>query len=89
VVKLTHVNKQPTKESKKDPKFFLYHRYGHHTMADCRTLQLNRKIQDRTLLLSLEKQRVHKTPFPNNEKDKNKAIVPIVIYGNVELSKLL
>ena len=33
VVKLTHVNKQPTKEGKKDPKFCLYHRYVHHPAA--------------------------------------------------------
>ncbi len=85
MVKLTHVNKQHTKEGKKDPKFCLYHRYMHHPTSDCQMLQLNRKIQDRTLLLSPKQQRVHKTPFPNNEKDKNKTIVPVVIYGNVEL----
>jgi hypothetical protein len=38
VVKLTQVNKQPTKEDKKDTKFFLYHRCVHHPTADCGTL---------------------------------------------------
>ena len=40
------------------------------------------KIQDRTLLLPPELQKVHKTPFPNNKKDTNKVIVLLVIYGN-------
>jgi hypothetical protein len=40
------------------------------------------KIQDRTLLLLPELQKVHKTPFPNNKKDMNKTIVLVVIYGN-------
>ena len=44
------------KKANKDPKFFLYHRYVHHPVVDYRTLQLNRKIQDKTLLLSPEHQ---------------------------------
>ena len=44
------------KKANKDPKFFLYHRYVHHPATDYRTFQLNRKIQDKTLLLSLEHQ---------------------------------
>ena len=44
------------KKANKDPKFFLYHRYVYHPMTNYRTLQLNRKIQDKTLLLSLEHQ---------------------------------
>ena len=45
--------------------------------------EVNRKIQDGTLQLSEEQQRVHKTPFPNYKKDKNKVVVSVVIYGNV------
>ena len=44
------------KKANKDLKFCLYHRYVHHPTADYWTLQLNRKIQDKTLLLSPEHQ---------------------------------
>ena len=56
----------------------------HHPTVDCRTLrwEVNRKIQDDTLQLSEEQQRVHKMPFPNYKKDKNKAVVSVVIHGN-------
>uniref|UniRef100_A0A2N9EZT3 Reverse transcriptase/retrotransposon-derived protein RNase H-like domain-containing protein n=1 Tax=Fagus sylvatica TaxID=28930 RepID=A0A2N9EZT3_FAGSY len=45
--------------------------------------EVNRKIQDGTLQLSKEQQKVHKTPFPNYKKDKNKAVVLVVIHENV------
>uniref|UniRef100_A0A2N9ETB6 Reverse transcriptase domain-containing protein n=1 Tax=Fagus sylvatica TaxID=28930 RepID=A0A2N9ETB6_FAGSY len=56
----------------------------HLSLLDCRTLrwEVNRKIQDDTLQLSEEQQRVHKMPFPNYKKDKNKAVVSVVIHGN-------
>ena len=57
----------------------------HHPTIDCRTLrwEVNRKIQDDTLQLSEEQQKVHKAPFPNYKKDKNKAVMSVVIHGNV------
>ena len=36
VIKLTKVNKQPTREDKEDPEFCRYHRYVHHPTADRR-----------------------------------------------------
>uniref|UniRef100_A0A2N9J874 Retrotransposon gag domain-containing protein n=1 Tax=Fagus sylvatica TaxID=28930 RepID=A0A2N9J874_FAGSY len=85
VIKLPKITKQPTAEEKKDPKYCRYHRYVHHPTVDCRTLrwEVNRKIQDGTLQLSEEQQKVHKTSFPNYKKDKNKAVVSVVIHGNV------
>ena len=85
VIKLPKITKQPTVEEQKDPKYCRYHRYVHHPMVDYRTLrwEVNRKIQDDTLQLSEEQQKVHKTPFPNYKKDKNKAVVSVVIHGNV------
>uniref|UniRef100_A0A2N9E8C8 Integrase catalytic domain-containing protein n=1 Tax=Fagus sylvatica TaxID=28930 RepID=A0A2N9E8C8_FAGSY len=49
VIKLPQINKPPTEEEKRDPKFCRYHRYVHHPTADCRSLrwELNRKIQGR------------------------------------------
>uniref|UniRef100_A0A2N9H206 RNA-directed DNA polymerase n=1 Tax=Fagus sylvatica TaxID=28930 RepID=A0A2N9H206_FAGSY len=84
VIKLPQINKPPTEEEKRDPKFCRYHRYVHHPTADCRSLrwELNRKIQDGTLQLSPEQQRVHKNPFPNHRKDKGKAVVSVVIQGS-------
>ena len=57
----------------------------HHPTVDCWTLrwEVNRKIQDGTLQLLEEQQRVHKMPFSNYKKDKNKAVVSVVIHGNV------
>ena len=54
-------------------------------MVDCRTLrwEVNHKIQDDTLQLSEGQQRVHKTPFLNYKKAKNKAVVSMVIHGNL------
>uniref|UniRef100_A0A2N9ERP7 Integrase catalytic domain-containing protein n=1 Tax=Fagus sylvatica TaxID=28930 RepID=A0A2N9ERP7_FAGSY len=36
VIKLPQINKPPTEEEKRDPKFCRYHRYVHHPTADCR-----------------------------------------------------
>ena len=67
VIKLPKITKQPTTKEQKDPKYCRYHRYIHHPTVDCRTLrwEVNRKIQDGTLQLSEEQQKVHKTPFTN------------------------
>uniref|UniRef100_A0A2N9FFG8 Integrase catalytic domain-containing protein n=1 Tax=Fagus sylvatica TaxID=28930 RepID=A0A2N9FFG8_FAGSY len=85
VIKLPKITKQPTAEKQKDPKYCRYHRYVHHPTVDRRTLkwEVNHKIQDGTLQLSEEQQKVHKIPFPNYKKDKNKAVVSVVIHGNV------
>jgi hypothetical protein len=84
VIKLPQVSKPPTEEEKRDLKFCRYHRYVHHPIADCRSLrwELNRKIQDGTLQLSQEQQRVHKNPFPNHRKDQGKAVVSVIIQGS-------
>uniref|UniRef100_A0A2N9F7A0 Integrase catalytic domain-containing protein n=1 Tax=Fagus sylvatica TaxID=28930 RepID=A0A2N9F7A0_FAGSY len=85
VIKLPKISKQPTPEEQKDPKYCRYHRYVNHSTVDCRTLrwEVNRKIQNGTLLLSEEQQKVHQTPFPNYNKGKGKAVVSVVIHGNV------
>uniref|UniRef100_A0A2N9I5K1 Uncharacterized protein n=1 Tax=Fagus sylvatica TaxID=28930 RepID=A0A2N9I5K1_FAGSY len=85
VIKLPKISKQPISEEQKDPKYCRYHRYVHHPTVDCQTLrwEVNRKIQDGTLQLSKEQQKVHKTPFPNYNKSKGKAVVSVVIHGNV------
>uniref|UniRef100_A0A2N9GEY4 Reverse transcriptase n=1 Tax=Fagus sylvatica TaxID=28930 RepID=A0A2N9GEY4_FAGSY len=85
VIKLPKISKQPTPEEQKDPKYCRYHRYVNHPTVDCRTLrwEVNRKIQNGTLLLSEEQQKVHQTPFPNYNKGKGKAVVSVVIHGNV------
>ena len=85
VIKLPKTTKQPTTEEQKDLKYCRYHRFVHHPTVDCRTLrwEVNRKIQDGTLQLSEEQQKVHKTLFPNYKKNKNKAVVSVVIHGNV------
>uniref|UniRef100_A0A2N9E8D5 Integrase catalytic domain-containing protein n=1 Tax=Fagus sylvatica TaxID=28930 RepID=A0A2N9E8D5_FAGSY len=72
-------------KNRKDPKYCRYHRYVNHPTVDCRTLrwEVNRKIQNGTLLLSEEQQKVHQTPFPNYNKGKGKAVVSVVIHGNV------
>uniref|UniRef100_A0A2N9G6H2 RNA-directed DNA polymerase n=1 Tax=Fagus sylvatica TaxID=28930 RepID=A0A2N9G6H2_FAGSY len=85
VIKLPKINKQPTTEEQKNPKYCRYHRYVNHPTVDCRTLrwEVNRKIQDGTLQLSEAQQKVHQIPFPNYNKDKGKAVVSVVIHGNV------
>uniref|UniRef100_A0A2N9G5K4 Retrotransposon gag domain-containing protein n=1 Tax=Fagus sylvatica TaxID=28930 RepID=A0A2N9G5K4_FAGSY len=85
VIKLPKISKQPTAEEQKDPKYCRYHRYVNHPTVDCRTLrwEVNRKIQNGTWQLSEEQQKVHQTPFPNYNKGKGKAVVSVVIHGNV------
>uniref|UniRef100_A0A2N9H3G7 Integrase catalytic domain-containing protein n=1 Tax=Fagus sylvatica TaxID=28930 RepID=A0A2N9H3G7_FAGSY len=85
VIKLPKISKQPTAKEQKDPKYCRYHRYVNHPTVDCRTLrwEVNRKIQNGTLQLSEEQQKVHQTPFPNYNKGKGKAVVSVVIHGNV------
>uniref|UniRef100_A0A2N9HVE6 RNA-directed DNA polymerase n=1 Tax=Fagus sylvatica TaxID=28930 RepID=A0A2N9HVE6_FAGSY len=85
VIKLPRISKQPTAEEQKNPKYCHYHRYVNHPTVDCRILrwEVNRKIQDGTLQLSEAQQKVHQIPFPNYNKDKGKAIVSVVIHGNV------
>uniref|UniRef100_A0A2N9GEB7 RNA-directed DNA polymerase n=1 Tax=Fagus sylvatica TaxID=28930 RepID=A0A2N9GEB7_FAGSY len=85
VIKLPKISKQPTTEEQKNPKYCRYHRYVNHPTVDCRTLrwEVNRKIQDGTLQLSEAQQKVHQIPFPNYNKDKGKAVVSVVIHGNV------
>jgi hypothetical protein len=85
VIKLPKISKQPTAEEQKDPKYCRYHRYVNHLTVDCRTLrwEVNCKIQNGTLQLSEEQQKVHQTPFPNYNKGKGKAVVSVVIHGNV------
>uniref|UniRef100_A0A2N9I0L2 Integrase catalytic domain-containing protein n=1 Tax=Fagus sylvatica TaxID=28930 RepID=A0A2N9I0L2_FAGSY len=63
----------------------IFDKYVNHSTVDCRTLrwEVNRKIQNGTLLLSEAQQKVHQTPFPNYNKDKGKAVVSVVIHGNV------
>ncbi len=84
VIKLPQISKPPTEEERRDLNFCRYHRYVHHPTADWRLLrwELNRKIQDGTLQLSPEQQRVHKNPFLNHKKDKGKAVVSVVIQGS-------
>ena len=85
MIKLPKITKQPTAEEQKDPKYCRYHRYVYHPTVDCWTLrwEVNCKIQDETLQLLEEQQKVHKTPFPNYKKDKNKVVVSVVIHENV------
>uniref|UniRef100_A0A2N9IYI6 RNA-directed DNA polymerase n=1 Tax=Fagus sylvatica TaxID=28930 RepID=A0A2N9IYI6_FAGSY len=85
VIKLPKISKQPTAEEQKNPKYCRYHRYVNHPTVDCRTLrwEVNRKIQDGTLQLLEAQQKVHQIPFPNYNKDKGKAVVSVVIHGNV------
>ena len=85
VIKLPKINKQPTPEEQKDPKYCRYHRYVNHSTVDYRTLrwEVNRKIQNGTLLLSEAQQKIHQIPFPNYNKDKGKAVVSVVIHRNV------
>ena len=90
MIKFPKITKQPIAEEQKDPKYCRYHKYVHHPTVDCCTLrwEVNRKIQDDTLQLSEEQQKVHKTPFPNYKKDKNKAVVSVVIHRNVNDMKV-
>uniref|UniRef100_A0A2N9F487 Uncharacterized protein n=1 Tax=Fagus sylvatica TaxID=28930 RepID=A0A2N9F487_FAGSY len=85
VIKLPRISKQPNAEEQKNLKYCHYHRYVNHPTVDYRTLrwEVSRKIQDGTLQLSEAQQKVHQTSFPNYNKDKGKAVVSVVIHGNV------
>ena len=39
IVKLPEVSKKVTEEDKKNPKFYYFHQYVHHSTADCWTLR--------------------------------------------------
>uniref|UniRef100_A0A2N9GD42 RNA-directed DNA polymerase n=1 Tax=Fagus sylvatica TaxID=28930 RepID=A0A2N9GD42_FAGSY len=81
IIKLPEVQKKATEEDKKNPKFCYFHRYVHHSTADCWTLRrkFHEKIQDGTLELPQAQQKVHTDPFL---KHKNGAVVSVVIHGN-------
>uniref|UniRef100_A0A2N9FIH6 Integrase catalytic domain-containing protein n=1 Tax=Fagus sylvatica TaxID=28930 RepID=A0A2N9FIH6_FAGSY len=81
IIKLPEVQKKATEEDKKNPKFCYFHRYVHHSTADCWTLRrkFHEKIQDGTLELPQVQQKVHTDPFL---KHKNGAVVSVVIHGS-------
>uniref|UniRef100_A0A2N9G1I9 RNA-directed DNA polymerase n=1 Tax=Fagus sylvatica TaxID=28930 RepID=A0A2N9G1I9_FAGSY len=81
IIKLPEIQKKATEEDKKNPKFCYFHRYVHHSTADCWTLRrkFHEKIQDGTLELPQAQQKVHTDPFL---KHKNGAVVSVVIHGN-------
>uniref|UniRef100_A0A2N9GIL0 RNA-directed DNA polymerase n=1 Tax=Fagus sylvatica TaxID=28930 RepID=A0A2N9GIL0_FAGSY len=75
------LRRKQLKKIKKNPKFCYFHRYVHHSTADCWTLRrkFHEKIQDGTLELPQVQQKVHTDPFP---KHKNGAVVSVVIHGS-------
>uniref|UniRef100_A0A2N9G772 Integrase catalytic domain-containing protein n=1 Tax=Fagus sylvatica TaxID=28930 RepID=A0A2N9G772_FAGSY len=81
IVKLPEISKKATEEDKKNPKFYYFHQYVHHSTADCWTLRrkFHEKIQDGTLELPQARQKVHTDPFP---KHKEKGAVSVVIHGS-------
>ena len=81
IVKLLEAQKKATKEHKKNPKFYRFHQYVHHSTADCWTLRrkFHEKIRDGTLELPQAQQTVRTDPFL---KQKDKAVVSVVIHGN-------
>uniref|UniRef100_A0A2N9IB95 RNA-directed DNA polymerase n=1 Tax=Fagus sylvatica TaxID=28930 RepID=A0A2N9IB95_FAGSY len=81
IIKLPEAQKKATEEDKKNPKFCYFHRYVHHSTADCWTLRrkFHEKIQDGTLELPQVQQKVHTDPFL---KHKNGAVVSVVIHGS-------
>uniref|UniRef100_A0A2N9J9P3 RNA-directed DNA polymerase n=1 Tax=Fagus sylvatica TaxID=28930 RepID=A0A2N9J9P3_FAGSY len=81
IIKLPKIQKKATEKDKKNPKFCYFHRYVHHSTADCWTLRrkFHEKIQDGTLELPQVQQKVHTDPFL---KHKNGAVVSVVIHGN-------
>jgi hypothetical protein len=81
IIKLPEVSKKATEEDKKNPKFYYFHQYVHHSTADCWTLRrkFHEKIQDRTLELPQARQKVYIDPFLNH---KEKGTVSVVIHGN-------
>jgi hypothetical protein len=52
-IKLLEAQKKATEEDKKNPKFCRFHRYVHHSTADCWTLcrKFHERIRDGTLEL--------------------------------------
>uniref|UniRef100_A0A2N9FRF5 Uncharacterized protein n=1 Tax=Fagus sylvatica TaxID=28930 RepID=A0A2N9FRF5_FAGSY len=81
IIKLPEAQKKATEEDKKNPKFCYFHRYVHHSTADCWTLRrkFHVKIQDGTLELPQVQQKVHTDPFL---KHKDRAVVSVVIHGS-------
>jgi hypothetical protein len=81
IIKLPEVSKKATEEDKKNPKFYYFHQYVHHSTADCWTLRrkFHEKIQDGTLELPQARQKVYIDPFLNH---KEKGTVSVVIHGN-------
>uniref|UniRef100_A0A2N9HZY5 Uncharacterized protein n=1 Tax=Fagus sylvatica TaxID=28930 RepID=A0A2N9HZY5_FAGSY len=81
IIKLPEAQKKATEEDKKNPKFCYFHRYVHHSTADCWTLRrkFHEKIQDGTLELPQVQQKVHTDPFL---KHKDRAVVSVVIHGS-------
>ena len=81
IIKLPEAQKKATEEDKKNPKFYYFHRYVHHSTADCWTLRrkFHEKIQDGTLELPQVQQKVHTDPFL---KHKDRAVVSVVIHGS-------
>ena len=81
IIKLLEAQKKVTEEDKKNPKFCHFHRYVHHSTADCWTLRrkFHERIWDGTLELPQAQQKVHTDPFL---KHKDKAVVSVVIHGN-------
>uniref|UniRef100_A0A2N9GEB1 Integrase catalytic domain-containing protein n=1 Tax=Fagus sylvatica TaxID=28930 RepID=A0A2N9GEB1_FAGSY len=81
IIKLPEAQKKATEEDKKNPKFCYFHRYVHHSTADCWTLRrkFHEKIQDETLELPQVQQKVHTDPFL---KHKDRAVVSVVIHGS-------
>ena len=82
VIKLLEAPKKATKEDKKNPKFCYFHQYVHHSTADYWTLRrkFHEKSQDGTLELPQAKQKVHIDHFL---KHKDRAVVSVVIHGNI------
>uniref|UniRef100_A0A2N9EWH9 Retrotransposon gag domain-containing protein n=1 Tax=Fagus sylvatica TaxID=28930 RepID=A0A2N9EWH9_FAGSY len=81
IIKLPEAQKKATEEDKKNPKFCYFHRYVHHSTADCWTLRrkFHEKIQDGTLELPQVQQKVHTDPFL---KHKDRGVVSVVIHGS-------
>uniref|UniRef100_A0A2N9GS47 RNA-directed DNA polymerase n=1 Tax=Fagus sylvatica TaxID=28930 RepID=A0A2N9GS47_FAGSY len=81
IIKLPEIQKKATEEDKKNPKFCYFHRYVHHSTADCWTLRrkFHEKIQDGTLELPQVQQKVHTDPFL---KHKDRGVVSVVIHGS-------
>uniref|UniRef100_A0A2N9GMB4 RNase H type-1 domain-containing protein n=1 Tax=Fagus sylvatica TaxID=28930 RepID=A0A2N9GMB4_FAGSY len=66
IIKLPEAQKKATEEDKKNPKFCYFHRYVHHSTADCWTLRrkFHEKIQDGTLELPQVQQKASTAMTP-------------------------